>query len=120
MRNLLGLLRTDYVTLYGVCSFPRYVFHYFFNGGHPIRYITWFRIANYFKRKNRFLFFLSWLRLRHYEFKYGVHTSTDLKVGSHFCIAHGDCVYIYMLSRLGIISLYSRAPLLVGIKMGFL
>lgn len=33
MRNFLGLLRTDYVTLYGVCSFPRYVFHYFFNGG---------------------------------------------------------------------------------------
>lgn len=95
MRNFLGLLRTDYVTLYGVCSFPRYVFHNFFNGGHPIRYITWFRIANYFKRKNKFLFLLSWFRLRHYEFKYGVHTSTDLKVGSHFCIAHGDCVYIY-------------------------
>ena len=93
--TLASLLKTDFERLYGSCNFASAIKHYFFNGGHPIRWVVWFRAASYFKDSFKFLFPVAWLFMRHYEFKYGVHASTSTKFGPGLLVAHGDCVYLY-------------------------
>lgn len=95
MNKVLELIKSDYYALYGQTSLRKRIYLYFFNGGHPIRYDVWLRLAAYFKKRSSILFLFSWMMLRHYEFKYGVHISTDLEIGPGLRIAHGDCVYIY-------------------------
>lgn len=95
MNKVLELIKSDYYALYGQTSLRKRIYLYFFNGGHPIRYDVWLRLAAYFKKRSSILFLFSWMMLRHYEFKYGVHVSTDLEIGPGLRIAHGDCVYIY-------------------------
>lgn len=93
--TLLDLIKCDFERLYGPCGLGARVKHYLFNGGHPIRWVVWFRVACYAKRRCKPLFPFAWLVMRRQEFKYGVHASTDTPFGPGLLIAHGDCVYLY-------------------------
>lgn len=93
--NLSELIKSDFARLYGTCGIGARVKCYFFNGGHPIRWTFWFRVASYAKQHCRPLFPFAWLILRRQEFKYGVHASTNTSFGPGLLIVHGDCVYLY-------------------------
>ncbi len=93
--NLRETIKSDFTKLYGPCGLGARIKHYFFNGGHPIRWVVWFRAACYAKQRCKPLFPLAWLFMRRQEFKYGVHASTNTSFGPGLLIAHGDCVYLY-------------------------
>ena len=93
--TLRELIQSDFTRLYGPCGLSTRIKNYFFNGGHPIRWVVWFRAACYAKQHCRPLFPIAWLIMRRQEFKYGVHASTNTPFGPGLLIAHGDCVYLY-------------------------
>lgn len=47
--TLLDLIKCDFERLYGPCGLVARVKHYLFNGGHPIRWVVWFRVTCYAK-----------------------------------------------------------------------
>ena len=93
--TLRELIQSDFTRLYGPCGLSTRIKNYFFNGGHPIRWVVWFRAACCAKQHCRPLFPIAWLIMRRQEFKYGVHASTNTPFGPGLLIAHGDCVYLY-------------------------
>lgn len=60
------------------------------------RYQVWLRITHSWKN-NKFLRIFSvfpWLIYRKYEFKFGVHISSNIEIGEGLCVVHGDGVYL--------------------------
>lgn len=71
--------------------------YYLFPKGSLFRYIVWLRVVQKIKesRCGKVLFGLpAYLLLRHYEFKYGVHVNSNMRIGPGLCIEHGDGVYL--------------------------
>jgi serine O-acetyltransferase len=94
--NAPEVLHSDLERLAGDHSFKSFVKWYFFGGGHPYRWTYWWRLATLTRQgRQKFLFPICWMLMRHYEFKLGVHASTKLSCGKGLLIAHGDCVYLY-------------------------
>ena len=70
---------------------------YFFPGSCVFAYQVWLRIVHGLKKRKIIKYLLggiSWLFLRHYEYKYGIHTDTNIHIGKGLQIAHGDGVYL--------------------------
>lgn len=69
---------------------------YFFPGSCVFAYQVWLRIVHGLKKKQflKYLGGVSWLILRHYEYKYGIHVDTNIHIGKGLQIAHGDGVYL--------------------------
>lgn len=65
------------------------------------RYVFWLRIVQEAKRKRLLKFSLgiiAYAFLRHYEFKYGIHVNSNIRIGGGLNIAHGDGVYLNCVS----------------------
>lgn len=78
-------------------SIKGFLKEYFFPRGNTFRYVFWFRLMQAVKKNiiTKIMFgFPVYLMFRHYEYKYGIHTNTNIKVGGGLKIVHGDCVYI--------------------------
>jgi len=70
---------------------------YFFPRGNTFRYLFWFRLMQAIKKNkiSKLIFgFPVYIIFRHYEYKYGIHANTNIKIGGGLKIVHGDCVYI--------------------------
>lgn len=68
-----------------------------FPSGNVIRYNVWFRISQWARMniiRKVLVFPVSYMMLRHYEFKYGIHANTRMYVGKGMHIVHGDGVYL--------------------------
>lgn len=65
--------------------------------GEMFRYNVWLRITHACK-SNRILKYtigvLSYLILRHYEYKYGIHANSNIEIGRGLRVVHGDGVYL--------------------------
>lgn len=67
---------------------------YFHPQGTTFPYVFWFRVVQYLKRKHKWLLVYPYYRLRHFEFKYGIHANTNTNVGKGLLVVHGGTVYI--------------------------
>lgn len=62
------------------------------------RYVFWLRCVHYFK-KNKYLKYIitpppMYLILKHLEYKYGIHMSTNIEIGPGLMVVHGGSVYV--------------------------
>ena len=67
---------------------------YFHPQGTTFPYIFWFRVVQYLKSKHRWMAVIPYLRMRHFEFKYGIHANTNISVGKGLLIVHGGAVFM--------------------------
>ena len=69
---------------------------YFIPKGYTFPYIVWLRIVQILKRKKygKIYACIPYLIFRHYEYKYGIHTNTNICIGKGLKIYHGDGVYL--------------------------
>ena len=68
---------------------------FFMPRGANFHYVFWYRIVSHLKHHNhRILAILPYLRLRHYEYKYGMHLNPNITVGKGLLIVHGGAVYL--------------------------
>ncbi len=80
-----------------VTSFRQFLKWWFFPKGETIRWLVWFRIVQYAKRRKIAKYtvgFLAYLILRHYEYKYGIFVNSNIHVGKGLRIVHGGSVFI--------------------------
>lgn len=86
-----------------------------FHGGGVFRYIFWLRVIHVVKSNTvtKVMFGVpTYLIFRHYEYKYGIHISTNLEIGKGLKIVHGDCVYLNC-KRIG-----NNATIFQGVTLG--
>lgn len=65
--------------------------------GTTFRYNVWFRITQWTrtsKWKKYSIGLFAYYLLRHYEYKYGIHTNANIYVGRGLLVVHGDGVYL--------------------------
>lgn len=67
---------------------------YFRPQGTTFPYIFWFRHVQFLKRNHRILTIIPYLFLKHFEYKYGIHTNTNIHIGKGLLIVHGGSVFI--------------------------
>lgn len=70
---------------------------YIFPRGTVFRFDVWFRIVQWSRLKpfrKISIGFLSYLVMRHYEYKYGIHINPNIYVGKGLHIMHGDGVFL--------------------------
>ena len=67
---------------------------YFRPQGTTFPYVFWFRIVQYLKCKHKWMAIIPYLRLRHFEYKYGIHANTNIFIGKGLLIVHGGAVYM--------------------------
>lgn len=95
--KLFELIKSDFSKL-DKFTFFSFIKHYIFNKGEVYPYVFWFRIVQFSKKGNWLtrLFFLpiSYLILRHYEYKFGIHANSNTHIGKGLHIVHGDGVHI--------------------------
>lgn len=94
--KFIELVKSD-LSRYGDVSIKSLFRQYFFPRGGVFRYIFWLRVIHATKSNTvtKFLFGIpAYLIFRHYEYKYGIHISTNLEIGKGLKIVHGDCVYL--------------------------
>ena len=94
--SYITLLRKDLARL---CEpgFKGFLKEYLFPRGNTFRYVFWFRTMQAVKKNfisKILLGFPVYIIFRHYEYKYGIHANTNIKIGGGLKIVHGDCVYI--------------------------
>lgn len=58
------------------------------------KYMFWFRIANYFHKRNKFIKIVSALILRKLSFKFGIQIPYRTKIGKGFYIGHFSCIVV--------------------------
>ncbi len=89
--------------------------------GYCFRYNVWYRIVQYLKTWGgwRYVVLLpSYLLFRHYEYKYGIHANTNIKIGKGLFIVHGDGVYLNAKSIGENFTCYQGVTLGVDVKGG--
>lgn len=78
-------------------SFKTFIRYYFFPQGTTYRFQVWLRLMQHVKM-NRYLKYtiapFVYLIYRHYEFKYGIHCNSNIKIGKGMCVVHGGAVYL--------------------------
>ena len=96
MMSLKQLLLSDYKR-YGIPSISLFVlFRIFYVTPNPgLKYITIFRLTQYFRRKNRPLFYVFFLWLRRLKIKYGFDISYRTQIGQGFYIGHFGNIVIH-------------------------
>lgn len=80
----------------GDSSLGSFLKWYYFPRGEMWPYTFWFRIL-WYMRHNRWpkiLTLYPYLRMRHFEFKYGIHANANIPVGAGIHIIHGDGVHL--------------------------
>jgi serine O-acetyltransferase len=68
---------------------------YFVKNIPGLKFIIIFRLTQYYRRKNRFLFCFFFLWLRHLKVKYGIDISYRTKIGKGFYIGHFGGIVIH-------------------------
>lgn len=94
-----------------------FIVKYCFPRGSMIRFIVWLRIMQMVKKFRLTKILLSpfvYLIFRHYEFKYGIHANTNIKIGGGLHIVHGDGVHLNC-DRIG-----SNFTVYQGVTLGIL
>lgn len=89
------LVKADLHRCAGESGFPQLVYRLALEPG--FQYCFWMRTCAFLKSQAIFkfwLFPLSWLILRHYEFKYGISISYQTKIGSGFYIGHFGTIVV--------------------------
>jgi len=90
-------LREDLLQLPGHSARIRdYIRWYFLPRGRTFQYIFWFRTVQYLRKSQigKFLAFLPYFIMRHFEFKYGIHANANVQVGKGLNVVHGDGVHL--------------------------
>lgn len=100
--SLVELLSSDLSRMGVVPRLTSFLRWYVRPGGVPYRYVVWYRIFSYVKRKRllRLLAPFTYFVLRHYEFKYDVHADTNIEIGPGLQVVHGGAVYLHA-ARIG-------------------
>ncbi len=84
-----------------VFSFKDFLKTYLFPRGETIRWLCWFRIAQYARRgrlSRMTLGVLSYPILRHYEYKFGIHANPNIPIGKGLRVVHGEAIFINCVS----------------------
>ena len=93
--SLLFLLYSDLFRYYGRFSFKLFLKEMLLGVGY--KYTFWLRLTNYFFNKSNLfkpLFYMSFVILRHYMFKFGVEIGYCTKIGPGFYIGHQGGIVI--------------------------
>lgn len=110
------LIESDLYRLRQKRGFKEFIYCYF---RRPLfRYQVWLRITHSWKC-NKFLKVFSvfpWLIYRRYEFKFGVHISSNIEIGEGLYVVHGDGVYLNAEKIGKNLTVYQNVTL--GIKNG--
>ncbi len=78
------------------------VFKTFFLMPNPgLKFLTIFRLTQYYRRKNRVIFYFCFLWLRHLKYKYGLDISYRTQLGLGFYIGHFGNIVIHGDSIIG-------------------
>ena len=94
-----GLIKVIKSDLSRICepTISNFLKWYTLPKGTVIRYVVWFRVVQW-ARINSIRRVLvgpvAYLKMRHYEFKYGVHANANIYVGKGLHIVHGNGVYL--------------------------
>ena len=85
------LARLDEPTLHNFLK------HYLFPKGEVFRYQVWLRATHFAKKRKISKYtiglFTYW-RLRHYEFKYGIHGNSNIEIGKGLKIVHDSGIFL--------------------------
>jgi serine O-acetyltransferase len=106
------LLRYGRKRKFGFATFFRFMFVEFVPG---IRFSIIFRLCQYYRKKNRLLFYFYFLWLRRIRVKYGIDVSYRTKIGKGLYIGHFGGICIHGDSVLG-----ENCTLSQGISIGVL
>lgn len=94
--STLQLIKSDLERI-GRQSFLGFLKAYFHPCGSTFPYVVWLRIVHHLKKKSITKYTLgplAYLILRHFEFKYGIQTNTDIEIGMGLKIVHGGAVFL--------------------------
>lgn len=102
MNSLSSLLKADLSVKPGITKTDFISFSKVYFKSPLFRYTCWLRIFHAVK-KNRILLYspvevLSFILFRHYEYKYGVHISSNIEIGPGLHVVHGDGIYVNVKS----------------------
>lgn len=70
---------------------------YFFSRGEVFPYVFWLRIVHFLRKRTLTKYTLAipaYFILRHFQFKYGIHTNPNINIGKGIHIVHGGALYI--------------------------
>jgi serine O-acetyltransferase len=95
--GFIDYVKSDFERVIDNPTFAKCCKCYLFPKGNMIRYQFWLR-ATHFAKKNKLtkysLGVLSYWRLRHYEFKYGIHANSNIEIGKGLKIVHDGAVFL--------------------------
>lgn len=118
--SLTEYIKSDLAVLTGgSTSIKEFLKWYFFPRGEMFPFIVWFRILLVSRRKyGKYLSFIPYFILRHYEFKYGIHPNANIPVGKALHIVHGDGVHLNAKSIGDNVTIYQGVTLGVDKRGG--
>jgi serine O-acetyltransferase len=88
-KDYVFLVKSDLHRHAGNSTLSSFVYYFFLEPG--FKYSFWMRTCAYVKSDmilNFFFFFITWLLLRHHEYKYGISISYRTQIGSGFYVGH--------------------------------
>lgn len=99
----------------GNVSMKAFLEWYFFPRGEMFRFMVWYRVLLYYRRKyGKLGSIIPYYILRHYEFKYGIHFHPGISVGRGLHVVHGDGVHLNCKSIGDNVTIYHGVTLGIG------
>lgn len=102
MCSLKYLLKSDLLVKPGIKSPNVKSFVRIYLSSPLFRYTVWLRILHSVKKTKLLLYspigFVCYFIFKHYEYKYGVHISSNIEIGPGLHIVHGDGIYVNVKS----------------------
>ena len=94
--KLVDVISSDLARLEKNVTLKSFFKQYFFPRGGVFRYTVRLRLYMHCKtnRISYAFLLLTYLFLRHYEYKYGIHVNTNAEIGEGLHIVHGDGVHL--------------------------
>lgn len=96
---LLEYIKSDLYRYCGNTSFKSFIKHYYVSPG--FRYCFYYRICKHYKRRNKLIYLIFRLVLRHYSFKFGFDIPVNASIGFGFYIGHFGSVVISSSAKIG-------------------